>query len=170
MLTKIHFLLTYTCNMECDHCFVYSSPHAKGTFTSQQIRDVLHELTKIGTIESICFEGGEPFMFYPLMLEGIKLAHDFGFKTGVVTNAYFATSAEDARLWLQPLKELGIGDLSLSDDAYHYGKAEDNPPKRALACARELDIPVMSICIEEPAVSEVPFPGHNGSQVRCAPS
>lgn len=27
MLTGIHFILTYTCNFECDHCFLYCSPH-----------------------------------------------------------------------------------------------------------------------------------------------
>ena len=33
MLTGIHFLLTYSCTSECDHCFLYCSPNAKGTFT-----------------------------------------------------------------------------------------------------------------------------------------
>ena len=30
MLTGIHFILTYTCNFECDHCFLYCSPKSKG--------------------------------------------------------------------------------------------------------------------------------------------
>lgn len=112
MLTGLHFLLTYMCNSECDHCFVYSGPDAKGTFTLSQIRKVVDEATKIGTIEWIYFEGGEPFLFYPLMLEGIKIARSMGFKTGVVTNAYYATSEEDAELWLSPLCELGISALA----------------------------------------------------------
>lgn len=41
MLTGIHFLLTYACNFECDHCFVYGGPRAKGTFTVGQVRDAL---------------------------------------------------------------------------------------------------------------------------------
>ncbi len=41
MLTGIHFLLTYQCNFECDHCFLYCAPHAKGTFTLDQLRKVL---------------------------------------------------------------------------------------------------------------------------------
>ncbi len=58
MLTGIHVLLTYMCNLRCDHCFVYSGPDAKGTFTLNQIRRVLDEAIKIGTIKSIYFEGG----------------------------------------------------------------------------------------------------------------
>ena len=154
MLSGIHFLLSYTCNFECDHCFVFSGPSAEGTFTIRQIQSALDEARKIGTVEWIYFEGGEPCLYYPLMLEGVKQARALGFQVGVVTNAYFATSVEDARLWLQPLAELGISDLSISDDAYHYEEAEDNPPKRALACARQLGMPVDSICIEEPSVSE----------------
>ena len=126
MLTGIHFLLTYMCNSECDHCFVYSSPRAHGTFTLTQIREILDDATEIGTIEWVYFEGGEPFLFYPIMLEGIKLAQSRGFKTGVVTNAYFATDYDDIEIWLKPLKESGIGDLSMSNDPYHYDD-ENNP-------------------------------------------
>ena len=98
MLTGIHFLLTYMCNLECDHCFIYSGPRAKGTFTISQIQNVLDEATKIETIEWIYFEGGEPFLFYPIMLEGIKIARSMGFKVGVVTNSYYATSEDDAEV------------------------------------------------------------------------
>ena len=120
MLKGIHFLLTYMCNLECDHCFVYCSPNARGTFTLSQMRHALDEAVKIGTIEWVYFEGGEPFLFYPLMIEGIKLARSKGFKVGVVTNGYFATCEENAELWLDPLCELGIADLSISDDSLHH--------------------------------------------------
>jgi hypothetical protein len=152
MLTGIHFLLSYACNFECDHCFVFSGHSAEGTFTISQVQTALEEARKIGTVEWIYFEGGEPCLFYPLMLEGARRARAMGFEVGVVTNAYFATSEEDARLWLQPLAELGIADLSISDDPFHYGDVEDSPPKRALACARELGMPVDTICIEKPTL------------------
>lgn len=150
MLKGIHFLLTYMCNLKCDHCFLYCGPDAKGTFTLSQIKKVLNEATKIGTIESIYFEGGEPFLFYPLMLEGIKIARSTGFKIGVVTNAYYATSEEDVGLWYNPLCRLKISDLSISDDLYHSEDEKDNPAKRALSAAKKLGLPVDSIRIEKP--------------------
>ena len=118
----------------------------------QQIRDVLAEAAKIGTIKWFYFEGGEPTLFYPLMLEGIRLARGMGFKTGVVTNAYWAATEEDAGLWLGPLAELGLDDLSISDDALHGSDAEDSAPKRALAVAKRLGISAGTICIEEPSL------------------
>ena len=152
MLTGIHFLLSYKCTYECDHCFVFSSPNAEGTITASQIRGALDEARTIGTIEWIYFEGGEPTLFYPLLLEGIRLARDAGFKVGVVTNAYFATTEEDATLWLKPLKELGLGDLSISDDAFHSDE-KPTPAQRALNAARTLGLPVGSICIEPPSIA-----------------
>ncbi len=154
MLTGIHFLLSYRCTLECDHCFVYGSPNAKGTFTLNNLKKAFDEIIKIGTIEWIYYEGGEPFLFYPLMIEGIKLASELGFKVGVVTNAYFANSEEDAILWLKPLYELGISDLNISDDSFHSDEGNDNPAQIALTAAGKLHIPVSSICIEKPVVKE----------------
>ena len=165
MLTGIHFLLTYMCNLECDHCFVYSGPNAKGTFTLDQIRKVLNEATKVGTIKWIYFEGGEPFLFYPIMIEGIKIARGMGFKVGMITNAYYATSEEDIEIWLKPFCELGISNVSISDDSFHYEEEKDNPAKRALAVAKRLGLPADSICIGKPTV-EI---GINKEQDKGAP-
>jgi hypothetical protein len=154
MVTGIHFLLSYKCDSECDHCFVYSSPRAKGTFTLDQMKRVFDELPKIETIEWTYFEGGEPFLFYPLMLEGLRIAHETGFKIGIVSNAYWATSAEDAELWLRPLHDLGLSDVSISDDAFHYEDKEASPAKHALDAAKKLGMPFGSICIDKPTVKE----------------
>jgi hypothetical protein len=154
MLTGIHFLLSYKCDSECDHCFVYGSPQAKGTFTLNQMKRIFDELPEIQTIKSVYFEGGEPFLFYPLMYEGIKIAHDMGFKTGIVTNGYWATSEEDAELWLKPLRDLGVSDISVSDDAFHYENREASPPKHALKAAHRLGMSAGAICIDKPTVEE----------------
>ena len=152
MLKQIHFLLTYTCNYECDHCFLYCSPNAEGTFTLDQIRKVLNDARNIRTVEWIYFEGGEPFLYYPLMLKGLQLAKAMGFKTGLVTNNYWATSIEDAKLWLKPIIDSEIDDLSLSDDSFHNDEREENSAKIATVAAKELGFSVNSICIEKPSV------------------
>lgn len=156
MLKGIHFLLTYTCTFECDHCFLYCSPNVQGTFTLAQIKTVLDEAVKTGTVRWIYFEGGEPYLYYPLLMEGIRLARERDFKVGVVTNCYWANSEEDAELWLRPLLDLGIADLSMSDDAFHQGDDTDeaeNTAKKARAAAERLGLPVGTICIGEPSIN-----------------
>ena len=160
MLTGIHILLTYKCTLECDHCFLYSSPDAPGAMTLPQIRSVLEESRKIAGVEWIYFEGGEPFLFYPSLLEGVRLARDMGFKVGIVTNAYGAVSEEDAEVWLRPLADLGVAHLSVSDDAFHYGEG-DSPAKRGSAAARKIGIPTAPIRIQKPCVESLPGQGQD---------
>ena len=152
MPTGIHLLLMYTCLFECDHCFLHCGPGVEGTFTVNQMEKILDEAVKIKTVNWIYFEGGEPFLHYPLMLEGIRRARQRDFKTGIVTNAYWATSSKDAALWLQPLKDLGVAAISISDDAFHYGEQRNIPAKNALAAAKKLQLPASEICIEKPVV------------------
>ena len=152
MLTGVHLLLTYRCTSECDHCFLYCSPRAEGTFTLAQIREVLGEAQRLGTVRSIYFEGGEPFLYHPILVEGLKLARASGFETGVVSNCYWATAVEDAEVWLEPVRSAGIDDLSLSDDPFHHDEVEGEatPAQRAALAASTLGLPAASICIERP--------------------
>jgi len=149
-ISGLHLLLTYKCNFECDHCFVYSHPHAKGVMKISDIKMILKEAKKIGSIEWIYFEGGEPVLYYPIMLWGLREAKRLGYKTGFVTNAYWATSVEDAKEWLRPICEIGVSDATISDDAFHYGREEENLAKYAHQAARELGLPVGKITIDDP--------------------
>jgi MoaA/NifB/PqqE/SkfB family radical SAM enzyme len=118
------------------------------------LKTVFDELSKIESINMIYFEGGEPFLYYPLMVEGIRLARERGYKTGVVTNAYWSTSIEDAKLWLKSLQALEIDDISVSNDAFHHGEQKETPATIALRAMKELGISGGDICIEEPSVDK----------------
>ena len=141
-LLGIHFLLTYKCLYECDHCFVWSAPHSKGTMTLAHLEDIIRQAKEIPSVKRVYFEGGEPFLFYPLLLRGIDLARRLSFEVGVVTNAYFATDDQAAHLWLESLAELGISDLSLSTDVYHGTGEEKEMVRRAKKAAEGLGMPV----------------------------
>ncbi len=156
MLSQLHILLTYTCPFECDHCFVYSSPYAEGTLTVGEIHALLAQAQEVPTIDWIYFEGGESFLFYPLLLEGVRSARERGFEVGIVTSGFFGATDEDAELWLRPLAELGLGDLSVSDDAFHHGEEADNPAKRTMRAAQRLGIPTGAISLEQPTVGITP--------------
>lgn len=156
MLTEIHFLLTYRCNFECDHCFLYCGPGTPGTFTIQGVDEVLQEAQKIGTVRTIYFEGGEPTLYYPLLLESIKRAHQYGFEVGIVSNAYGALAEEDALLWLQPLAEAGLTVLSVSDDQFHFGEKAETPAGIARKVGQKLGLSAFPICIDPPEIVDSP--------------
>lgn len=159
MLTGVHIFLTYKCTLECDHCFVHSGPFVPGVMDLPRLRRIIGQARDLGTVRTIYLEGGEPFLYYALLLEGVRLAREAGFRVGIVTNSYWAVSVEDAALWLRPLAELGLADLALSDDAFHHGDVDETPAGRALAAARDLGIPASTIRIEKPFVEASPGQG-----------
>lgn len=148
-LSGLHLLLTYQCNFECDHCFVWGSPWQKGVFSLEGIRTVLQQAGEISTIRSIYFEGGEPFLYYPLLLQGVQQAANRGYQVGIVTNAYWATGLEEALQWLEPFSGL-VSDLSVSSDLFHYSEQVSSQALLASQAAEQLGIPVGLISIAQP--------------------
>jgi MoaA/NifB/PqqE/SkfB family radical SAM enzyme len=170
-LTGVHLLLTYSCNFECDHCFVWSSPQQDGTMTLAQLREILRQAEMLGTVEWIYFEGGEPFLYYALLRRGAEMAADAGFRVGIVSNGYWATEREDALECLRPFRGL-VRDLSISRDAYHGKETSRRQARHARAAADELGIPIAFISIASadaadatPSVGQLP-PGESALMYR----
>ena len=66
-----------------------------------------------------------------------RKAAESGFRVGLVSNAYWATSTEDAEIWLEPLVD-AVEDLTLSSDLYHSGDPLSTEVRRARAAAQRL--------------------------------
>ncbi len=153
-INGLHLLLTYQCNFECDHCFVWGGPDQYGTMTLDTIGEILRQAREAGTVEWIYFEGGEPFLYYAALLRGVETAAEAGFKVGIVSNAYWATGAEDALTSLRPFAGL-VQDFSISSDAYHWNDSDDHRTRTAQAAAEELEIPMNVISIAPPETTHV---------------
>jgi hypothetical protein len=148
-LSGLHLLLTYGCTCECDHCFVWSSPRQSATLTIEQIEDVLQQTLALRTVEWFYFEGGEPFLYHAPLVWGVRRAAELGFRVGLVSNAYWATSERDAEVWLRDLAGL-VEDFSMSCDRYHGDAEQQRRVDAAIAAAARLEIPTSVIRIAEP--------------------
>jgi len=156
-LTSIHILLTYKCNLRCDHCFVFGGPRLNGVISIADIRKVLKQAQQLGSIRSIYFEGGEPFLYYPLLLEAVKEASSKGFAVGIVTNAFWARNVEVALEKLRPLAGM-VRNLSISSDQYHWSEPIGYRARNACQAAEQLGIPVGKISIAQPDSAGVEHP------------
>ena len=145
-LSGLHLLLTYECNYECDHCFVWGGPSQPGTMTVETIEHILKQADELGTIEWIYFEGGEPFLYYERLCSGVRLAKESGFRVGIVSNAYWAKSEKEALAWLKPFAGV-IEDLSISDDDYHGSDELPRSTHIARQAAEQLRIPTGFISV-----------------------
>lgn len=150
-LSGLHILLTYRCNLTCDHCFVWGSPRQRGTLTIEQIEQILRQ-AKDAQVDWIYFEGGEPFLYYAVMIRAIDMAYQMGFRIGVVTNAYWARTLTGAVEKLQLLAGK-IDDLTISRDLYHYNENMDKLAQNVLSAAEQLKIPIGVITVAQPGES-----------------
>jgi hypothetical protein len=148
-LTGLHLLLSYQCTFECDHCFVWGSPWQSGTMTLADIRSIVEQAKEVDSITTIYFEGGEPFLYYATLLDGVRLAAEAGFQAGIVTNVFWATSEEDALACLHPFAGL-LHDMSISSDLFHYSEKQSQQATNATAAAAKLGIPISTISIARP--------------------
>jgi MoaA/NifB/PqqE/SkfB family radical SAM enzyme len=145
----VHVLLSYTCLYECDHCFAWGSPRQEGTLSMAGLHEILRQARELGTVNWFFFEGGEPFLFYPVLRSAVEKAAGAGFDVGLVSNAYWATEVEDAVEWLRPFAGI-VGDLSISSDDYHGGSNHARRAGNALEAAQRLEIPASIIAVAQP--------------------
>ncbi len=154
-LSGIHFLVTYRCTYACEHCFVWGSPDADGTMTLAQLASVIDQAADCG-VTDVYFEGGEPTLAYPVVLAAAKRTRERGLDFGLVSNCFWATTREDARVWLEPFVALGISDLSLSSYAYFVEDADEEHLRNALLAAQDLGLPGGVLEVGAPAKLDVP--------------
>jgi MoaA/NifB/PqqE/SkfB family radical SAM enzyme len=147
-ISGLHILLTYRCTFECDHCFVWGSPQQTGVLTIEQMTRILAQ-AKEANVEWIYLEGGEPFLYYAVLVKSVQIAAGMGFSVGIVSNAYWATAVEDAIEWLKPF--IGrVADLTVSSDLFHCERPASEEPQNAMAAAKYLGIPTGVISIAQP--------------------
>jgi len=163
-LSGLHLLLTYKCNFECDHCFVWGSPWQKGTMRSEDIQRILAEAQGAGSVTGIAFEGGEPFLYYATLLVGVTLAAKLGFRTTIVSNTYWAISQADAEASLAPFAGK-LAQLTISTDLFHYDEAYSQQARFAQQAAEKFGIATSVIMVARP--DEIsPEPGAGGVMYR----
>jgi hypothetical protein len=121
--------------------------------TLADIRNILQQAKALDSVEWIYFEGGEPTLFYPILLRGVLEAKALGFKIGIVSNAYWANSLEDALETLVQFAGL-VDDLSVSSDLFHYSEKMSQQARWAKQAAEELGIPLGVISVARPEAAE----------------
>jgi len=118
-LSGVHFLITYGCSAECDHCFIWGAPGRRSAMAPKQIDDFLGQVASLETVTGVCGEGGESFTEYSLLLQFLRRATALGLAAGALTNASWATSRAKAEEGIAELMAAGLTNLGVSTDQYH---------------------------------------------------
>ncbi len=118
-LSGIHFLITYGCSAECDHCFIWGSPQRSAAMTAAQIDGFLDQVVSLRTVTSVCGEGGESFTEYGALLHFLRRATALGLTAGALTNASWVESRAQAQAGIAELMAAGLTNLGISTDQWH---------------------------------------------------
>jgi hypothetical protein len=118
-LTAIHFLITYGCSAECDHCFIWGTPKRQSSMTPRQVDRFLDQCVSLNTITGVCAEGGESFTRYDVLMHFLRAATERGLSPSALTNASWVTSREQTEQRIAQLKAAGLTSLGISTDEWH---------------------------------------------------
>jgi hypothetical protein len=81
-LTGLHFLLTYQCTFECDHCFAWGSPFQKGVMKLNEIRSYLQQAKENGHDHLDLFRGRRTVPILCHAVPGRAHGKAYGFRGG----------------------------------------------------------------------------------------
>jgi MoaA/NifB/PqqE/SkfB family radical SAM enzyme len=119
---QLGIMLTNQCTAFCPHCATSSSPEDKSLLQQKRVYSLIdeaHQLSKNQKRFSICFTGGEPFLYFDQLVKGIDNANKKKAIVTCVTNGFWATSKKETRDKLNRLKKAGLSLIALSCDLFH---------------------------------------------------
>lgn len=97
--------------------------------SSATLREALEAIATWRHPPQVHFTGGEPFLHFPLLLEGVRLASELGIPDYVETSASWCLDQARAVEDFQLLKEAGLHAVLISCSPFH---AETIPPSRTI--------------------------------------
>jgi MoaA/NifB/PqqE/SkfB family radical SAM enzyme len=144
-------ILSYKCNAECRHCMYACSPKWSAEWISKKdlyvLLNILADKIEPGfygkeTIDlnlGVHFTGGEPFLNFELLCEGIEMARELKIPSIFVeTNCYWASSENITREKLQILKNRGLNGILISVNPFFLEFVPFERTERTVKIAYEI--------------------------------
>ena len=127
-------ILSYGCHSACKHCLYNSGPGwEKPPISSPELREALEAVTVWPDTPQVHFAGGEPFLHYGLLLDGVRMASELGIRSYVETSASWCIDYAESVERFQALRDAGLQAILISCSPFH---AERIPPARTLRALR----------------------------------
>lgn len=130
----IGIILSYRCHSGCKHCLYNCGPRREAEAMSpEMLRQALEAVTQFPSKPQVHLTGGEPFLHFPLLLEGARIAAELGIAAYVETSASWCTEETEAIERFTALQDAGLQAVLISCSPFH---AEHIPPIRTLRAIR----------------------------------
>ncbi len=124
-MRKLAFGYSTRCNIRCEHCVATGEITDSRTMDHDRAIEIIAELAQAG-VSGISFSAGEPMLYLNEITELVKLCRQLGIYTRIVTNSFWAKTAESADSLVAGLKENGLCQLRLSYSRWHQKNINRN--------------------------------------------
>lgn len=133
-------MYTEQCTAACMHCITNSSPRVTRRIPYERARSYIEQ--SVGLVPHISFTGGEIFIYYDELKELVRYCTDLDLEVSVITNAFWATSLDEARRRLSELAERGLDLIAVSVDKFHLPWIGPERCAHVVRAGVELGLPV----------------------------
>ena len=143
-------ILTYKCQVACRHCILQAGPNRTEQITLDNALDWIDQIASYrnGWVKVVSLTGGEPFYDLPKLKEIVRFAKNKGLMVSVVSNAFWASTPENARNALIEVSAIDM--LAVSADVYHQECIPLRNIANAVQTANDLGIPInIHVCSED---------------------
>lgn len=131
-------MLSYKCTIACKHCLFACKPGNPDAVMS--VADAvlyIEEFSKLGRI--VHLSGGEPFMFYDVLLEAAALSSKRGYPPHMIqTNCSWCTDDGLVEERFRALRDIGLLGMYFSADPYHQEFVPAENVLRAIRIATDV--------------------------------
>jgi hypothetical protein len=136
-LTTLKIHLTYRCTAQCAHCRFGCDPSPQPVIDPDLALRCVRALRAHNDLGMVVLMGGEPGLYPELTYVLAAACTGLGLAVRVETNAFWASSEDEARQFLAPLYALGAS-VMFSLDAFHEPHVPPERVERALRVSAEL--------------------------------
>ena len=112
--TDLGIIMSYQCQCACKHCLYNCGPRWKDWMSPEILREALQATQAWHHHFQIHLTGGEPFLNFPLLLEGVRIATELDIPCYVETNAGWCLREEDVAEKFAALREAGLNAVLIS--------------------------------------------------------
>lgn len=148
-LRSMALILTYKCQIACPHCIIRAGPDRREELSLEDAFRWIRQIEKYrgGYIRALSLTGGEPFIDQDRLKRISSFARERGLFSSAVTNAFWASTFDDALNCLK--NQPSIEALAFSTDIYHQECIPLERIENAIKAAKECGIPYdVHICTE----------------------
>ncbi len=133
--------------------------------SSSQVKRCLESIKTVPSVKWVFFEGGEPTLYFPLLMEALHAAGEMGLNTAITTNGYWITSVRDMIPWLRMFRDVKLKLLQISIDELHENLRLEPLQEDIRAAAEQAGLLCEFIGVSVPEPNAEPVEARRGEPI-----